>query len=218
VTDADVAGPFQPEIPSDLVAQSKLPSLDYRNPLEALAEKFHASPGLLQVLNPGQSFTNAGEQIMVPNVMMMDANVAPAAGRPDGTRIVVTKKTSALTVEDASRRVLFFAPVTTGSQHDPLPIGRWKVNGVEQMPAFHYNPDLFWDADPSHSKAKIPSGPNNPVGVAWIDLSKPHYGIHGTPEPSKIGHVQSHGCVRMTNWDVRRVLEWAKPGTLVVFQ
>jgi lipoprotein-anchoring transpeptidase ErfK/SrfK len=218
VTDADVAGPFQPEIPSDLVAQSKLPSLDYRNPLEALAEKFHASPGLLQVLNPGQSFTNAGEQIMVPNVMMMDANVAPAAGRPDGTRIVVTKKTSALTVEDASRRVLFFAPVTTGSQHDALPIGRWKVNGVEQMPAFHYNPDLFWDADPSHSKAKIPSGPNNPVGVAWIDLSKPHYGIHGTPEPSKIGHVQSHGCVRMTNWDVRRALEWAKPGTLVVFQ
>jgi lipoprotein-anchoring transpeptidase ErfK/SrfK len=218
VTDADVAGPFQPEIPSDLVAQSKLPSLDYRNPLEALAEKFHASPGLLQVLNPGQSFTKAGEQIMVPNVMMMDANAAPAAGRPDGTRIVVTKKTSALTVEDASGRVLFFAPVTTGSQRDPLPIGRWKVNGVEQMPAFHYNPDLFWDADPSHSKAKIPSGPNNPVGVAWIDLSKPHYGIHGTPEPSKIGHVQSHGCVRMTNWDVRRVLEWAKPGTLVVFQ
>jgi lipoprotein-anchoring transpeptidase ErfK/SrfK len=218
VTDADVAGPFQPEIPTDLVAQSKLPSLDYRNPLEALAEKFHASPGLLQALNPGQSFTKAGEQITVPNVMVMDAAAAAPAGRPHGARIVVTKKTSALTVEDANGRVLFFAPVTTGSQHDPLPIGRWKVNGVEQMPAFHYNPDLFWDADPSHSKAKIPSGPNNPVGVAWIDLSKPHYGIHGTPEPSKIGHVQSHGCVRMTNWDVRRALEWAKPGTLVVFQ
>ena len=107
--------------------------------------------------------------------------------------------------------VLFFAPVTTGSQHDPLPIGKWKVTGVQQMPAFHYNPDLFWDASPAHSKAKIPPGPNNPVGVAWIDLSKPHYGIHGTPEPSQIGHVQSHGCVRMTNWDVRRVMEWAGP-------
>jgi lipoprotein-anchoring transpeptidase ErfK/SrfK len=89
---------------------------------------------------------------------------------------------------------------------------------VQQSPVFHYNPDLFWDADPTHSKAKIAPGPNNPVGVAWIDISKPHYGIHGTPEPSTVGHVQSHGCVRMTNWDVRRVAGWAKPGMLVVFQ
>jgi lipoprotein-anchoring transpeptidase ErfK/SrfK len=92
------------------------------------------------------------------------------------------------------------------------------VTGVEQLPAFHYNPRLFWDADPSHSKARIAAGPNNPVGVAWIDLSKKHFGIHGTPEPATVGHLQSHGCVRMTNWDVRRVLEWAKPGTLVVFR
>jgi lipoprotein-anchoring transpeptidase ErfK/SrfK len=221
VTDADVAGPFQPDIPADLVEQSKLASLDYRNPLEALAEKFHASPALLQSLNPGQSFTRAGEPIMVPNVTPSEAGEAGSrlsGGRTNATRIVVTKRTSALTVEDSNGNVLFFAPVTTGSQHDPLPIGKWKVTGVEQMPAFHYNPDLFWDANPSHSKAKIPAGPNNPVGVAWIDLSKPHYGIHGTPEPSKIGHVQSHGCVRMTNWDVRRVLEWAKPGMLVVFE
>ena len=218
VTDADVAGPFQTDIPDDLIAQSKLPSLDYRNPLEALAEKFHANPALLQSLNPGQSLMQAGEQIMVPNLTASESPASAQAGASKGTRIVVTKKTSALTVEDASGRVLFFAPVTTGSQHDPLPIGKWKVTGVQQMPVFHYNPDLFWDAEPGHSKAKIPSGPNNPVGVAWIDLDKPHYGIHGTPEPSKIGHVQSHGCVRMTNWDVRRVLEWAKPGTLVVFQ
>jgi lipoprotein-anchoring transpeptidase ErfK/SrfK len=89
---------------------------------------------------------------------------------------------------------------------------------VQQMPAFHYNPKLFWDANPSHSQATIRPGPNNPVGVAWIDLTKEHYGIHGTPEPSAVGHTQSHGCVRMTNWDVLRVLEWAKPGTPVVFQ
>jgi lipoprotein-anchoring transpeptidase ErfK/SrfK len=133
-------------------------------------------------------------------------------------RIVVTKRTSALTVEDETGRVLFFAPVTTGSEHDPLPIGTWKVTGVQQAPAFHYNPELFWDADPSHSKAKIAPGPNNPVGVAWIDINKEHYGIHGTPEPSKVGYAQSHGCIRMTNWDVSRLLEWAKPGTPVIFQ
>jgi lipoprotein-anchoring transpeptidase ErfK/SrfK len=218
LTDADLAGPFQRDIPADLVAQSKLPSLDYLKALEALAERFHASPALLQTLNPGQTFTRAGEQIAVPNVTPSEAVSRSADSRPTSARIVVTKKTSALTVEDANGRVLFFAPVTTGSQRDPLPIGRWKVTGVQQMPVFHYNPDLFWDANPRHSKAKIPAGPNNPVGVAWIDLSKPHYGIHGTSEPSTIGHVQSHGCVRMTNWDVRRVLEWARPGTAVVFQ
>jgi len=174
----------------------------------------------------------AGAQVTVPNVAPLEPlpppaetkpsaaakPSAPANTKPSGVRIVVTKKISALTVEDADGRVLFFAPVTTGSQHDPLPIGKWKVTGVQQMPVFNYNPGLFWDASPKHSKAKIPAGPNNPVGIAWIDLSKPHYGIHGTPEPSQIGHVQSHGCVRMTNWDVRRVMEWAKPGTLVVFQ
>ena len=226
ITDADLAGPFQPDIPKDLVAQAKLPSLDYRNPLEAIAEKFHASPALLESLNPGQTFMQTGTQITVPNVMPSDPlpiatdakSKAPANAKPSGVRIVVTKSTSALTVEDADGKVLFFAPVTTGSQKDPLPIGKWKVTGVQQMPTFHYNPDLFWDASPEHSKAKIPPGPNNPVGVAWIDLSKPHYGIHGTPEPSQIGHVQSHGCVRMTNWDVRRVMEWARPGTLVVFE
>jgi lipoprotein-anchoring transpeptidase ErfK/SrfK len=225
ISDADIAGPFQPDIPKDIEAQSKLPSLDYRNALEAIAEKFHASPALLEFLNPGQTFMQTGTQITVPNITpteplppTKEGKPAPAANtKPTGARIVVTKKTSALTVEDADGRVLFFAPVTTGSQHDPLPIGKWKITGVQQMPAFHYNPNLFWDASPAQSKAKIPPGPNNPVGVAWIDLSKPHYGIHGTPEPSQIGHVESHGCVRMTNWDVRRVMEWAKPGTLVVF-
>jgi len=226
IADADITGPFQPDIPKDLEAQSKLPSLDYRNALEALAEKFHASPALIESLNAGQPFTQTGTQITVPNVTPTEplpptTEGKPATGaktKPTGARIVVTKKSSALTVEDAEGRVVFFAPVTTGSQHDPLPIGKWKVTGVQQMPAFHYNPDLFWDASPAQSKAKIPPGPNNPVGVAWIDLSKPHYGIHGTPEPSQIGHVQSHGCVRMTNWDVRRVMEWARPGTLVVFE
>lgn len=217
-TDADVAGPFQPQIPTDLVAQSTLPSLDYRNALEALAERFHASPMLLTSINPGQTFARAGEQIIVPNIAVIDANASRSTAERPTVRIVVSKATSALTVQDADGRVIFFAPVTTGSRHDPLPIGTWKVQGVQQMPVFHYNPSLFWDASPTHSKAKIAAGPNNPVGVVWIDLNKPHYGIHGTPDPSKVGHVESHGCVRMTNWDVRRVAEWARPGTVVVFE
>jgi len=218
LNETDVAGPFQPDIPNDLVEQSKLEALGYRNALEALGEKFHSSPALLKRLNPGQTFAVAGEQIIVPNVTPFDVASTAKPTPPAGVRIVVSKRAGTLTVEDGKGQVLFFAPVTTGSEHDPLPIGKWKVTGVQLSPAFHYNPDLFWDADPTHSKAKIPSGPNNPVGVAWVDINKPHWGIHGSPEPSMIGRTESHGCVRMTNWDVRRLLEWAKAGTLVVFE
>ena len=92
------------------------------------------------------------------------------------------------------------------------------MNGVSLNPPFRYNPDLFWDADPTHSKAVIPPGPNNPVGLVWIDISKEHYGLHGTPEPSTIGRTESHGCVRLTNWDALRLASLVKPGTPVVFR
>jgi lipoprotein-anchoring transpeptidase ErfK/SrfK len=113
--------------------------------------------------------------------------------------------------------MVMYAPVTSGSEKDPLPIGKWKVNGVSMNPPFRYNPELFWDADPSHTNAVIPPGPNNPVGLVWIDISKEHYGLHGTPEPSAIGRTESHGCVRLTNWDALRLAAMVKPGTAVLF-
>jgi lipoprotein-anchoring transpeptidase ErfK/SrfK len=239
LTEADVAGPFTPDIPSDLMQQASLKTLSYQHALEAIAERFRSSPQLLKQLNPQATFDRAGGEITVPNVTPFDLvaiakapaeNTARGRGRrgttPVGTAgetapdvtIVVTKETSSLTVEAASGAVLFHAPVTSGSEHDPLPIGTWKVTTVQRMPVFNYNPDLFWDADPKHSKARIQRGPNNPVGVLWIDLSKEHYGIHGSPEPSRIGHTQSHGCVRLTNWDAARLLQWARPGMTVVFR
>jgi lipoprotein-anchoring transpeptidase ErfK/SrfK len=220
ITDADVAGPFTPDIPRELPDQAALDALNYRTPLEALGERFHSSPALLQQLNPGAMFQRAGEHLMVPNVVSSSGpgSSPPAASPASNIKVVVTKSTSALTIEDGSGRVLFHAPVTSGSTHDPLPIGTWKVNGVQRNPKFHYNPELFWDATPGDRKATLQPGPNNPVGIVWIDLSKPHYGIHGTPEPSNIGHVESHGCVRLTNWDADRVAQWAKAGTQVVFR
>jgi lipoprotein-anchoring transpeptidase ErfK/SrfK len=232
ITQEDVEGPFTPQIPADLAEQGNLKRLDYRNALEGLAEKFHASPALLKRINPQATFTLAGEVVMVPNVEVIavpvtsttpnngnKAIVTPGAEAPGpGVVIYVTAANGSATVEDANGKVLFHAPVTSGSEHDPLPIGQWKVTGVEQMPAFNYNPELFWDADPKHAKARIPPGPNNPVGTVWIDLSKEHYGIHGTPEPSKIGHTASHGCVRLTNWDAQRLVQWVRPGTTVIFR
>lgn len=217
ITEEDVAGPFVEAIPPDLVKQAELDALAFRSPLEMLAEKFHASPSLLQHLNREATFSTPGERVVVPNVAAIDP-LAPLPGSRPVARIVVSRESSALAVQDPEGQVLFHAPVTTGSRHDPLPIGTWKVTGVQRMPAFHYNPALFWDANASHAKARIPPGPNNPVGTVWIDITKEHYGIHGTPEPSRIGHVQSHGCVRLTNWDANRVALWARPGTEVIFQ
>jgi hypothetical protein len=103
-------------------------------------------------------------------------------------------------------------PVTTGSDKDPLPLGNWKVPTFSYLPPFHYQPDLFWDVSDDKDEQKLPPGPNGMVGVAWLDLTKEHYGIHGTPEPQYIGKTESHGCLRMTNWDVMRLSRMMKPG------
>ena len=132
--------------------------------------------------------------------------------------VAINGSTKSLTVRDPSGKILMYAPVTTGSEHDPLPMGQWKVVGVSWNPTFNYNPDLFWDANPTHSKAKIPPGPNNPVGVVWVDINKEHFGLHGTPEPSTIGRTESHGCVRLTNWDAVKLAKLVSVGTKVTIQ
>ena len=226
ITEQDAAGPFTPDIPEDMVEKSKLPALGFATLLEALGERFHASPALLKRMNPAATFV-AGEEIQVPNVAVAVQPVGPPRGRqsdavatpgnPAATTVTVRKSTSDITVADGTGKILMYAPVTTGSEHDPLPIGEWKVTGVQKDPKFHYNPDLFWDAEPGHAKATIPAGPNNPVGVGWVDITKPHYGLHGTPEPAAVGKTASHGCVRLTNWDAAKLGSLVRPGTKVVF-
>jgi lipoprotein-anchoring transpeptidase ErfK/SrfK len=200
----DVAGPFA-TVPEDMMEKAKLPALSYSSPLEAVAEKYHASPALLQKLNPGAAFDRAGEERIVPNVLVAPPEKADS--------ILVSKSRQAVLALNSGGRILSRYPATIGSEHDPLPIGKWKILGVAKNPPFHYNPDLFWDAKGSDEKTTIQPGPNNPVGVAWIDLSKEHYGIHGTPEPSRIGKTQSHGCIRLTNWDVSELSRMVGPGT-----
>ncbi|MCU1236150.1 MAG: ErfK/YbiS/YcfS/YnhG family protein [Candidatus Solibacter sp.] len=209
LTDEDVAGPFLP-IPADVKAQAQMPALGYTSALEMLGEKFHSSPQLLQSLNPGADFSKAGQQLMAPNTVVM---TPPVAGR-----LVVSKNESSVRAYDSGGKLLAFYSATIGSEHDPLPIGEWKIRGVARHPKFHYNPDLFWDAKTTDGKATLPAGPNNPVGMVWIDLSKEHYGIHGTPEPGKIGHTESHGCIRLTNWDALELAAMVKPGTPATFQ
>ena len=203
----DVAGPFE-RVPADLMQQSKLSALGYQSPLEGLAEKFHCSPRLLKEWNPDRVFDKEGESIVVPAV----TGAAPA----QAASVVVNGSDHSVSALDEKGKVLAHFPATVGSLHDPLPLGTWKILGVKRNPIFHYNPKLFWDAEGRDSKVDIAAGPNNPVGVVWIALSKEHYGIHGTPEPSRIGYTQSHGCIRLTNWDATKLADMVKPGTPAV--
>jgi lipoprotein-anchoring transpeptidase ErfK/SrfK len=209
ITDADAAGPYAP-VPEDMMEKASLERLGYASIDEMLGERFHASPALLHALNPGKAF-EAGTTIAVPNVH----GVAPLQ---KAGRVIVDASDASVALAGADGKVYARFPATSGSSHDPLPVGKWKIQGVARDPEFHYNPALFWDAEASHSRATIAPGPNNPVGVVWMDLSKPHYGIHGTPEPATIGKTQSHGCIRLTNWDAQAVAGAVAAGTPALLQ
>ena len=209
ITAEDVSGPFE-KIPTDMMEQAKLEHLGYQSPEDALGERFHISSALLTRLNPGKNLGNAGEQTLVPNVERN--NTVPA------DKVVVSKSRRTVTAFAADGTLLAQYPATMGSEHDPLPIGKWKIVGVQQNPVFYYNPNLFWDAKAEDSKARIAPGPRNPVGVVWISLSKEHYGIHGTPDPSKIGHTESHGCIRLTNWDAEELSKIVKPSVPAILE
>ncbi|WP_447930481.1 L,D-transpeptidase family protein [Sphingopyxis fribergensis] len=226
-------GPFVPAFPKNAAEQAKLPALGYRNLTEALAERFHTTPETLVALNSPSTLVGAGQPFRVPNIP--DVDVPTTGEDPRGwngtlerlgvapkqvaaAKVVVDKSEGVLKVYDEGDKIVAQFPATMGSRHDPLPIGTWKIKGVSRNPDFHYNPKLFWDVSNDKDAVMLKPGPNSPVGVAWIDLNKPHYGIHGTSEPHTIGRAESHGCVRLTNWDAARLAQMVKPGTPAIFQ
>jgi lipoprotein-anchoring transpeptidase ErfK/SrfK len=226
-------GPFVGPIPAKESDQAKMASLGYSDAMEKLAERYHTTPATLVALNSPQTKLAPGVVIKVPNVIPpawnFPADLKPAwrktlwtlnvgAEQPDVAKVVVDKSDGVLRAFDGAGKLVAQFPATMGSRHDPLPIGQWKIQGRSYNPPFHYNPKLFWDADSKDRKALLPPGPNGPVGVVWIDLDKKHYGIHGTPNPEKIGRTESHGCIRLTNWDAARLAMMVKPGTPAVFQ
>jgi lipoprotein-anchoring transpeptidase ErfK/SrfK len=213
----DLAGPFVDKIPQDMEAKSKLKGMYYESPLQEFTGKYHASEALLKRLNPRQRFDRVGKEILVPNV------VTPPRGRAASvvvTGLGTTLPVRAASVEalDSAGEVLFYAPANIGGPHDPLPVGEWKVTDIVHNPWYNYNPDLFWDPEDPNTKSKIPPGPNGPVGLVWIGISKPHYGLHGAADPELIGRAHSDGCVRMTNWDALELANLVEKGTPVIMK
>ncbi len=197
-----------------------------RQPAGAATASPAATPTAAPAFAPGQQIRvpNIGAdaidpaQVKKPDWLATLRSLGVGSSQPEVTRIVVDESAGWLRAYDAADKLVAGFTVTTGSKRDPLPIGDWKIKGVAYNPPYLFNPELFWDVDDSVDKQRLPPGPNGPVGVVWIDLSKDHYGIHGTPEPALIGRTESHGCVRLTNWDAARLALMVSPGIKVVFR
>jgi lipoprotein-anchoring transpeptidase ErfK/SrfK len=168
------------------------------------------SGDLLKALNPGKAFDKVGETITV-------ANVSARRGLPRIARLEIDKRNATLKAFDGSDRLVAFYPASIGSPDRPTPTGTLKVTSTNDQPTYHYNPDYKFDTVKSRKPFDVKPGPNNPVGAYWIGLSAQGYGIHGTAEPDKVSKSASHGCVRLTNWDVRTLGDNVKRGTPVVF-
>ncbi|OKO88108.1 ErfK/YbiS/YcfS/YnhG [Bradyrhizobium sp. NAS80.1] len=209
ITDKDVAGPFLHKLPSKMEDMKNIPKLGYTSPREALAEKFHMSEQLLAALNPGRHFDRAGDTIVV---------VDAAGGAPGkAARVEIDKNRQTVKLFDKSNSLIGFYPATVGSEEKPSPSGTLKVTEISRNPTYRYNPAYHFKGVHTRKPFTIKPGPNNPVGVVWINLSAEGYGIHGTPSPDKISKAQSHGCVRLTNWDAERVASSVSKGTPVAF-
>lgn len=207
ISEDDVAGPFN-DIPADFEAMAELDELGYTSPREKLAEKFHMDEKFLAALNPGTDFSEAGAEINI--IAYGDDKLGKSL-----ERIEVRKNDNTVAVFGADDQILASYPATIGSDEFPSPSGDVEVKAIAPQPAYYFDPEgRDWGPD---ENLKIAPGPNNPIGGTWIDLSKEGYGIHGSPEPSKVAKRASHGCVRLTNWDAEELAEAVSTGIPVKF-
>lgn len=213
LSEDDVKGPFV-TVPEDMYDKAKLDCLCYETKKEKIAERVHATQELLEVLNPDFDFSTAkaGDRIWVPNV-----RPPVTQARPDIARVVISIKGNTFNAFDAQGNLIFHAPTTLGNKYDPSPRETVQVKKIAHDPHFHYQPTLFAEVPDDEPEANLNPGPNSPVGVVWIALSKPHFGVHGTSDPDSIGYASSHGCVRLTNWDAQEVAYRISEGVSIEF-
>ena len=204
VTEKDLAGPFE-KTPAAMDDRAKMTALVYESADEALAERFHTSIAYLKQLNGGRKL-EVGKDLIVPNVAENQTPLKAAS-------IQIDKSERVLYVLDTKQRPVAAFPISIGNEkNDPLPLGTMAIKNEIKNPTFTYNPALLKNAPKDAQKVDVAAGPNNPVGSMWLGLTKPHWGIHGTPSPSNVGHSETNGCIHMTNWDAERLSTLVKAG------
>lgn len=209
ISPEDVAGPYVASVPDDYSQKAQLPAMSFTSVTEALAERFHMDEAYLKALNPEANFNRPGTLIKV-------ANFGKLVSTPV-THIIADKGLKQVRAYGADGKLVAAYPATIGSSDTPSPTGTHAVSRIAFNPNYTYNPKINFKQGENDKVLTIPPGPNGPVGSIWIALDKPTYGIHGTPEPSKIGKTESHGCVRLTNFDAFELAKLVKPGVTVDF-
>lgn len=213
VTDEDAAG-LSP-VPLTWAGKARMESLGHETVLERLAERYHASQGVIRRLNPGVLFPNpaVGERICVPRLFM--------GPREHAARLSISLERQLIRAYDANGRLAASFPCSVAARMEKRPVGDLRVANAAENPNYTFDPSLF----PEDAEARtlpgrllIPAGPNNPVGTVWIGLDRPGYGIHGTPSPEDIGKTQSHGCFRLSNWNAEKLLRMIAIGTPVIVE
>lgn len=225
LTEQDIKGPFLDKLPAKMKDMAPLQRLSYTSVIEALGERFHMSEELLKALNPKAEFRKAGETISVVALPEDAGQADKTAGPPkknaraqhEAVRIEVDKTRETVKVFGKDDALLAFFPASVGSEEKPTPSGELKIVSVQANPVYRYNPKYKFKGVDSDKPFTIKPGPNNPVGSMWIGLSEPSYGFHGTSEPSRVSKADSHGCVRLTNWDLMRLGRMVGKGVPVRF-
>lgn len=209
ITAADAAGPYVASIPDDYAHKAALPHLSFTSTTEMLGEKFHMDEAYLKEINPGVDFTIPGTIIKVVDTGQKKTGKV--------AKILADKGRKQVLAYDANGTLIAAYPASIGSADTPSPSGTVTVERIALNPGYTYNPKINFKQGNNDKVLTLQPGPNGPVGTVWIALSKPTYGIHGTPEPSKIGKTQSHGCIRMTNWDATELAKMTSAGVTVEF-
>jgi lipoprotein-anchoring transpeptidase ErfK/SrfK len=197
------------------LAKSVQERLEYESVLELVAEKAHAHPNLIRMLNPSVDWNHVGPgtTIRIPNAEY------PPPRKAGFIRVRLADKT--LEVFDRSTNLLAHFPCSIARQVEKRPLGRLEVETIALNPNYKFSPEIFPESEEARQLKRplmIPEGPNNPVGTAWIGLNRPGYGIHGTPRPEDVGRTESHGCFRLTNWNAEYLARLVEVGTPVMIE
>ncbi|HSJ04526.1 MAG TPA: L,D-transpeptidase [Verrucomicrobium sp.] len=223
ITKEDVA--LVGECPSDPKEQSKLTWLPYASLPEVIAQKFHCGEKFFRALNADKvAALKEGDEVRVPNVEAFSPEAAkavkPGEGIAAGQKLPIVRVRGDINMlqVESEGKVLAAYPVTIGSEETVTAKGEWKIKGMERLPKFRRDQKMLKEGERSSDFVMIPPGPNNPVGVLWIEIDKEGLGIHGTDQPDSIGRSASHGCIRLANWDVVRLAKLVKGGVKVIIE
>ena len=226
-------------IPKSHAEQAKMPRLPFESALELVASKFHARRDLLRAINPGVDWGNLhpGAEVQVPNVahpfdvqeaidfkkqteQAEKANAIPLEkDKPEAEQLSLHVNV-AEKMMDVMRggKLVGSYPITPGSKSLPAPIGEWFVKGIDWMPIFRWDDAMLMHGERTANAHMLPPGPNNPVGIVWMELNHKGSGLHGTAEPETIGRATSHGCIRLANWDALDLGKKIRPGIHVTIR